>query len=137
MAPQHSLVMRFTQEPGRLEAHKSKTEFDKSQATIRCRQLRNARRHVGELLREPAVNDVGLATEDLGQAYVEDIKGPDAMAKMSRYLTSIQNSFYKALHELERLQSRRRDLPMSPAVVRRERRTKKKETLPKVSQQAA
>lgn len=45
--------------------------------------------------------------EDFGQAFVNDIKGPDALARLRRYWTSLQNSFYKAMHELEQLQERR------------------------------
>ena len=39
--------------------------------------------------------------------YREDTKGPNTLDKLSRYQARAERSFYKALHELERLQSLR------------------------------
>ena len=44
----------------------------------------------------------------LGQAFVRDAGKANAFSKLSRYETAIERSFYKALHELQRLQAARR-----------------------------
>jgi hypothetical protein len=43
----------------------------------------------------------------MGEAFVQDSKEANALPKLSRYEKSIEQSFYKALHELERLQGAR------------------------------
>jgi hypothetical protein len=50
-----------------------------------------------------------LETESatMGEAFVQDSKEANALPKLSRYEKSIEQSFYKALHELERLQGAR------------------------------
>ena len=52
-------------------------------------------------------NDVSM----IGQAFS---KAQDSLSKLSRYEASVERSLYKALAELERVQSRRRvaDAPM-------------------------
>ena len=40
-----------------------------------------------------------------GEAFGRDSGGKDALSKLSRYETSIERSFYKTLHELQRLQA--------------------------------
>jgi hypothetical protein len=56
-------------------------------------------------------------TPTLGLAFVRDANGADAFSKLSRYEASIERSFYKALHELQRLQAVRAGLPVSPPAI--------------------
>ncbi len=53
-----------------------------------------------------SVRDAELAT--LGQTFIRDANKANAFSKLSRYETPIERSFYKALHELQRLQAARR-----------------------------
>ena len=53
-----------------------------------------------------ALRDGEIAT--LGRTFVRDADGPNAFSKLSRYQTPIDREFYKALHELQRLQAARR-----------------------------
>jgi hypothetical protein len=46
-------------------------------------------------------------TTTLGRTFVRDADSANAFSKLSRYETTIERSLYKALHELERLQSAR------------------------------
>jgi hypothetical protein len=43
----------------------------------------------------------------LGRTFARDADRADAFSKLSRYETTIERSLYKALHELQRLQSAR------------------------------
>jgi len=54
--------------------------------------------------------DVGT----LGEAFIQDSREANALPKLSRYEKSIEQSLYKALHELERLQAVRsgKDVPV-------------------------
>jgi hypothetical protein len=47
-------------------------------------------------------------TATLGQAFIRDANEANAFSKLSRYETPIWRSFYRALHELQRLQAARR-----------------------------
>src|SRR3954465_10108824 len=38
-----------------------------------------------------------------GRAFISDATGPDAFARLARYETSVERSFYRSLQELERL----------------------------------
>lgn len=53
-----------------------------------------------------------------GEAFIRDCGNENALAKLSRYETSLERSFYKALHELQRLQAARhgRDVPLPMAM---------------------
>lgn len=44
---------------------------------------------------------------NLGQALSCDLKGPDVLTKFTRYESQIQRNLFKAMHELQRLQSTR------------------------------
>ncbi len=44
----------------------------------------------------------------LGRTFVRDADKANAFSKLSRYETAIERQFYRALHELERLQRARR-----------------------------
>jgi hypothetical protein len=52
-----------------------------------------------------AKQDVETAT--LGRTFIRDADQANALSKLSRYETAIVRSFYKALHELQRLQAAR------------------------------
>ncbi len=54
----------------------------------------------------------------LGRSIIRDAEGANTFSKLSRYETTIERSLYKALHELQRLQSARR----TEAAYRRPRR---------------
>jgi hypothetical protein len=47
-------------------------------------------------------------TATLGQTFIRDADGANAVSKLSRYETAIERSLYRALHELQRLQAARR-----------------------------
>jgi len=55
---------------------------------------------------------------DVGMGYIRDGHGSDAIARLSRYETTIERSLFKAMHELERVQARRRgvDVPVPAAL---------------------
>ena len=46
-------------------------------------------------------------TATLGRTFIRDANGANAFSKLSRYETTIERSFYRALHELQRLQAAR------------------------------
>ena len=48
-----------------------------------------------------------LDTSTLGLAFIRDGNGANAFSKLSRYETTMERGLYKALHELQRLQSAR------------------------------
>ncbi len=47
-------------------------------------------------------------TTALGRAFIRDANGANAFLKLSRYETPIERSFYRAVHELQRVQAARR-----------------------------
>jgi hypothetical protein len=47
-------------------------------------------------------------TATLGRTFIRDANEANAFSKLSRYETAIERSLYKALHELQRLQTARR-----------------------------
>jgi hypothetical protein len=47
-------------------------------------------------------------TATLGRTFIRDADKANAFSKLSRYETGIERSLYKALHELQRLQTARR-----------------------------
>ena len=54
----------------------------------------------------------------LGLAFIRDGHGANAFSKLSRYEASSERSFYRALHELQRVQSARKGAEVpAPAVV--------------------
>ncbi len=54
----------------------------------------------------------------LGQAFLNDADGPNALSKISRYEAAIWRSIYRTLHELQRLQAARSGAEVfAPAVV--------------------
>jgi hypothetical protein len=48
-----------------------------------------------------------LDTSTLGLAFIRDGNGANAFSKLSRYETTMERGLYKALHELQRLQTNR------------------------------
>jgi hypothetical protein len=60
--------------------------------------------------------ETDLATS--GEVYIEDARKTNALAKMSRYETSLERSLFKTLHELERRQAARqgKEVPVPLAV---------------------
>ncbi len=52
---------------------------------------------------------------DLGLPF---IRASDAFSKLSRYETAIERTLYRALHELERLQEKRKGLAVPPPLAR-------------------
>ena len=53
----------------------------------------------------------------LGQAFLNDANGPNALSKISRYEAAIWRSIYRTLHELQRLQAARSEAEVSAAAV--------------------
>jgi hypothetical protein len=52
----------------------------------------------------------------LGSAFIRVGKGSDAFSKLSRYETSLLRRFYRALHELQRLQAARAGINVPPPI---------------------
>lgn len=54
----------------------------------------------------------------IGEAFVRDAEGPDALGKLRRYRTAIANDLYRAYHELQRVQAARQGatVPLPAAV---------------------
>ena len=50
---------------------------------------------------------------DLGRTLCSDLKGPDTLSKFTRYETQIERGLFKAMHELQRLQAMRCNLPVA------------------------
>ena len=44
----------------------------------------------------------------LGESFVRDCRKENALSKLARYEAGIERSFFRALHELQRLQAARR-----------------------------
>jgi hypothetical protein len=66
--------------------------------------------------RATQASETGLAT--LGLAVEKAAGGADSLTKLSRYEAMIERSFYRALHELQRLQAARSGQPVAlPAAV--------------------
>ena len=56
--------------------------------------------------------------KDLGEAFSEDFQYKDTYGKLIRYETSIERGIYKALHELQRIQSTRAgERPPAPIAI--------------------
>lgn len=56
--------------------------------------------------------------QGLGKSIRDDLKYNDTYSKLVRYISSIERGFYKALHELQRIQNaRKQGLSPNPAVV--------------------
>ncbi len=97
-------------ERARREAHThEKTNLDDlgmrmDGTTIRDQQKR--REALSKAQEMKAEQDTETAT--LGRAFIRDADGANAFSKLSRYEVSIERSFYRALHELQRLQAARR-----------------------------
>ncbi len=53
----------------------------------------------------------------LGKAFRWDAEGADAISKISRYEKDLERSLFRTLHELERLQARRRGSHVPPPAV--------------------
>jgi len=53
----------------------------------------------------------------LGLAFVQDAANANALTKLSRYGAAIERSFYRALHELQRLQAARQGGTLVPVAV--------------------
>ena len=54
--------------------------------------------------------------EAVGLAFIRDANGANAVSKLTRYQVSAERTMYKAMHELERVQARRRGQPVPPPV---------------------
>ncbi len=52
----------------------------------------------------------------LGVAFMEDAKNVGAIGKLSRYEAAIERSYYRALHELQRVQAARQDGIPPPSI---------------------
>lgn len=52
----------------------------------------------------------------LGKTLYRDFKGPDSLGKFTRYEAHIQRSLFTAMHELQRLQAKRQNHPVSPPI---------------------
>ena len=69
--------------------------------------LREAMRRVQEAEERARAAEVVLNSPDgiLGQAFITDAEGADALAKLARYEAHLQRSMFKALNELQHLQA--------------------------------
>jgi hypothetical protein len=69
-------------------------------------------RYVAEWVEATACQQNPVAT--LGDAYRRAAQGADTLSKLARYMAGIERSFYRALHELQRLQAARRGERVPP-----------------------
>ncbi len=60
-----------------------------------------------ESLDQARVAEVARDAEVLGDAFIRDSAGANAFSKLSRYETTIERGLFRAMHELERLQTAR------------------------------
>lgn len=86
-------------------------------------RLRRARRiEVGLLQRAqmdvwpPGSLPPGKERLDLGYAFLTECQGPHCITKLARYETAIDRAFYRARHELQRLQALRAGKPVPTPV---------------------
>ncbi len=106
--------------------HESLTiELDRAQEEVdNCKEIRTGfepldfthvhitdeERHGQAMARvEKAVRLLQEESLALGVAFRQDAKNASAISKLSRYEAAIERSFYKALHELQRVQAARQD----------------------------
>ena len=54
--------------------------------------------------------------ESLGIRFIQDCHGAQSFLKLSRYETAVERALFRALHELERLQTRRSGGNVPPPV---------------------
>jgi hypothetical protein len=109
-----------------LSAHKELRRLLERQKLLSKAELEWALPIVEELEKEnPALAEASkrwmkerAAPPTYGEAFIVDTKRENSLAKLSRYETSIERSFYKALHELQRMQAARqgKDVPLPIAV---------------------
>ncbi len=93
-------AMKYTQEITKVEI------LDEEKHKLASAKLK-------ELIDQWATKDVTI-----GEAFIQDSDGADALSKLSRYETTIERGLYKALHELQRLQAARagKETPLPIAV---------------------
>ena len=66
----------------------------------------------------------------LAYLYQRDVQGPNALTTLGRYQTRIERSFYRALHELQRLQAAGPSAPIAPAPASRNDPAKQSQIAP-------
>jgi len=76
----------------------------------------------GKIEREVLLQGMNWARQQsehcqLGRAFRWDCEGTEALSKLTRYEGHLQRSLFKTLHELERLQARRRGAHVPPPAV--------------------
>ena len=79
-------------------------------ASLRNVQITDEKRH--SRATAPVEKTVRLLQEEslaLGVAFRQDAENAGAISKLSRYEAAIERSFYRALHELQRVQAARED----------------------------
>jgi DNA helicase HerA-like ATPase len=83
---------------------------------LKLEEVRNKNRALDEALKRQ--KNVATATANSGDAFILDSKHENALAKLSRYETSLERSFYKGLHELQRMQAARhgKEVPLPVAI---------------------
>lgn len=77
-------------------------------------RLRRLGRVEADLFNPASYQGIGLGLQSIayntspGSTFTRDANGANAFSKLSRYETALERSLYRALHELQRLQSARR-----------------------------
>lgn len=56
-------------------------------------------------------------TPTLGKTLCRDFKGPDCLGKFMRYESQVERGLFRTLHDLQRLQAKRCNQPVSPPVM--------------------
>lgn len=72
--------------------------------------ISDQQQHEG-LLCQAAAADAARDQETLATTFISDATSANALSKLSRYEVTLEGSFYKALHELQRLQAARAGQP--------------------------
>ena len=68
-------------------------------------------------LSKAAEADSARDNELLGGAFIRGTEGSDSFSKLSRYETAIERGLFRAMHELQRLQTARAGQPVPVPVV--------------------
>ena len=100
---------------GSYEAERNRAEEESKQIALSADEILGPRaasapsRHRSAAARVKELEELQTgALPALGLTFVQDSQGANAFSKLSRYETAMERSLYRALHELQRLQSARR-----------------------------
>ena len=107
------LVQRAQTEAGAYESNDALKSIEMLQATI----ITDEKKHAAATSKARDLQ--AIQTDEiptLGSAFINDSEKADALSKLSRYEAMLERSFYRAFHELQRVQATRKGKKLSPPV---------------------